>query len=128
MNLNKVLLVGNITKDLELKTFQSGANYCSFSLATNRVYIKDNQKTQETEYHSVVVYGKMAETLTKWMSKGSQILVEGRLKTRTWESNGQKHYKTEIIAESIQFGNSPKTKKSTGNIVPEEDIKPDEVL
>jgi single-strand DNA-binding protein len=109
MNLNRVIIVGNITRDPELKQTPSGKSVCSFSVATNRKWTdKDGQKHQEVEYHNVVAWGRTAELVTMYMKKGSQILVEGRLQTRSWEGkNGGKQYRTEIFAEMVQFGSSP---------------------
>ena len=107
MYLNKVILIGNLTRDPELKAIPSGNKVCSFGLATNRVYKDKNGARQEkTEFHNIVVWGKTAENVAQYMKKGSQILVEGRLETRSWDdaSTGAKKYRTEIIADTIQFG------------------------
>lgn len=110
MNLNKAFILGNITRDPELKQLPSGISVCSFSIATNKIYTdKSGQKQQQVEYHNIVVFGRMAETTAQYMRKGSQILIEGRIQTRSWEANdGTKKYRTEIIAESVQFGEKPK--------------------
>ncbi len=107
MYLNKAILIGNLTRDPELKAIASGNKVCTFSLATNRVY-RDSagNKQEKTEYHNIVVWGKTAENVAQYMRKGSQILVEGRIETRSWDdqATGTKKYRTEIIADSIQFG------------------------
>lgn len=109
MYLNKVFLIGNLTRDPELKSLPSGVNVANFSLATNRVWKdRDGQKQEDTEYHNVVVFGRQAETTAQYLKKGSSALVEGRLQTRSWESDGQKKYRTEIIADRVQFG-SPRS-------------------
>lgn len=107
LNLNKVTVIGNITKDIELKSLPSGVKVASFSVATNRVwYNEQKQKQEEVEYHNIVVFGKQAENVAQYMSKGSNILIEGRLKTQSWEDTAtkKKMYRTEIIAENVQFG------------------------
>jgi len=106
MNLNKVFLIGNLTKDPELKTLPSGSSVVSFSIATNRVWKdKMGQKQQDTQFHNIVSFGKQAEIIKQYMAKGSMIMVEGRIQTRSWDApDGSKKYMTEIIAESVQFG------------------------
>ena len=107
MYLNKVILIGNLTRDPELKAIASGNKVCTFGLATNRVYKDASGVRQEkTEFHNIVVWGKTAEKVAQYMRKGSQILVEGRLETRSWDdtATGAKKYRTEIIADTIQFG------------------------
>lgn len=112
MNLNKAIVVGNITKDPELKSMPSGGSVCNFSVATNRVWNdkQSGQKQTAVEFHNIVVFGKMADTVAQYMRKGSEILIEGRLQTRSWEAqDGSKRYRTEIVAESVQFGSKPKS-------------------
>lgn len=105
MYLNKVFIAGNLTRDPELRALPSGAQVCSFSIATNRVWYDQNRQKQEaTEYHNVVVFGRQAETSSQYLKKGSGVLVEGRLQTRSWDKDGQKQYRTEIVAERVQFG------------------------
>lgn len=105
MYLNKVLLIGNLTRDPELKALPSGIKVTSFSLATNRVWRDKDGKTQEaTEYHNVVVFGRQAETSGQYLKKGQSALIEGRLQTRSWDQDGTKKYRTEIIADKVQFG------------------------
>lgn len=106
MNLNKVFLIGNLTRDPELKTLPSGSSVVSFAIATNRVWKdKMGQKQQDTQFHNIVSFGKQAEIIKQYMVKGSMILVEGRIQTRSWDAqDGSKKYMTEIIAESVQFG------------------------
>jgi single-strand DNA-binding protein len=105
MYLNKVMLIGNLTRDPELKSLPTGMKVANVSIATNRVWKdKDGSKKESTEYHNVVVFGRQAETVSQYMKKGSNIMVEGRLQTRSWESDGKKNYRTEIIADNVQFG------------------------
>lgn len=105
MYLNKAMIFGNLTRDPELKALPSGMQVCSMSLATNRVYNdRDGKRQESTDYHNVVVFGKQADTCAKYLFKGSSAYVEGRMQTRSWEKDGQKQYRTEIIAERVQFG------------------------
>jgi single-strand DNA-binding protein len=105
MYLNKAMIFGNLTRDPELKALPSGINVCSFSLATNRVYNdRDGKRQENTDYHNITVFGKQAENCAKYLNKGNSAYVEGRLQTRSWEKDGVKHYRTEIIADRVQFG------------------------
>ncbi len=146
MNLNKIFIIGNLTRDPELKTLPSGASVCSFGLATNRIW-KDQggQKQQDTQFHNVVVFGKQAEIVNQYLSKGNLALIEGRIQNRTWDTaDGTKKNRTEIIAERVQFGPrktgggqenageifQPKQKEEqleTIEYPADEDIKPDEI-
>lgn len=108
MYLNKALIAGNLTRDPELRALPSGAQVCTFSVATNRVwYNQDKQKQEAVEYHNIVVFGRQAETCAQYLKKGSGVLVEGRLQTRSWEKDGAKQYRTEIVADRVQFGARP---------------------
>ncbi len=107
MYLNKVYLIGNLTRDPELRSLPTGNKVCSFSIATNRVWKDANGAKQESaEYHNVVVFGRQAETSAQYLKKGQQVMVEGRIQTRSWDdkTTNEKKYRTEIIAESVQFG------------------------
>lgn len=105
MYLNKAMVYGNLTRDPELKALPSGMQVCSFSLATNRIYNdRDGNRQESTDYHNIVVFGKQAETCAKYLVKGNSAFVEGRMQTRSWEQDGQKKYRTEIIADRVQFG------------------------
>src|SRR3989344_4967165 len=107
MNLNKAIIIGNITRDPELRALPSGGKVCSFSVATNRVWKdKAGARQEQVEYHNVVAFGRQAETISQYMKKGSSIMVEGRIQTRSWQdkNSGEKKYRTEIIADRTQFG------------------------
>jgi single-strand DNA-binding protein len=105
MYLNKAFVYGNLTRDPELRSLPSGVQVTSFSIATNRVYRDQNNERQEsTEFHNIVVFGRQAENCAQYLGKGSSALVEGRLQTRSWEQDGQKKYRTEIVADNVQFG------------------------
>jgi single-strand DNA-binding protein len=149
MYLNKAIVIGNLTRDPELRSLPSGIKVCTFSLATNRVWKDKNGARQESaDYHNVVVFGRQAETVAQYMKKGSSILVEGRMQTRSWDdkTSGEKKYRTEIVADRTQFG--PKSssgsalsqsaesgkvsgKKDSEEIdtieYPEEDINPEDI-
>ncbi len=106
MNLNKVFLVGNLTRDPELRNLPSGTAVTSFGVATNRVWRNQQGERQEdVQFHNVVVFGRQAETVSQYLTKGSLVLIEGRIQTRSWDGkDGSKQYRTEIVAERIQFG------------------------
>lgn len=105
MNLNKVFVLGNVTRDPEQKNLPSGQPVASFGVATNRFYTQNGEKKQDTEFHNIVTFGRLAEIASQYLKKGSLVLIEGRLRTRNWQdSSGNKHYRTEITAERLQLG------------------------
>ena len=106
MNLNKVFLIGRLTADPELRTTPGGMSVTSFSVATNRVWNdKAGARQEETEYHNIVVWGKQAEIASQFLTKGALVMIEGRLRTRSWQDKqGGQRKTTEIISERIQFG------------------------
>lgn len=150
MYLNKAVVIGNLTRDPELKSLPSGIKVTSFSVATNRVW-KDQagQKQEAVDYHNIVVFGRQAETAAQYLSKGSQVLIEGRMQTRSWDDagSGKKMYRTEIVADRVQFGNrgggmsaptsreespegapeAPEVPDFDGIDYPEEEINPDDI-
>jgi single-strand DNA-binding protein len=111
MYLNKVYLIGNLTRDPELKALPSGAKICEFSLATNRVWMDatTKEKKEATEYHNITVFGRSAENCGMYLKKGQNAMVEGRIETRSWDDKdtAKKMYRTQIIADSVQFGSKP---------------------
>ena len=99
------MIFGNLTRDPEMKALPSGMQVCSFSVATNRTYTdRDGKKQESVDYHNVVAFGKQAEVIGKYLAKGRGIYVEGRMQTRSWEKDGQKQYRTEIIMDRFEFG------------------------
>ncbi len=106
MNLNKVFILGRLTADPQLRSIPSGQQVGSFSVATNRVWNdKSGARQEEVEYHNVVVWGRQAEVASQFLTKGALVLVEGRLRTRTWQNQqGQNVKTTEIICEKMQLG------------------------
>ncbi len=122
MYLNKALIIGNLTRDPELRSLPSGIQVTSFSVATNRVWKdKDGQKQEAVEYHNIVVFGRQAETSAQYLKKGSSVLIEGRLQTRSWDADGVKKYRTEIVADRVQFGSRNSGDTGGGNTTPKAD-------
>lgn len=106
MYLNKAFIYGNLTRDPELRALPSGISVCSISVATNRVWKDKNGARQESaDYHNVVVFGRQAETANQYLKKGAGVFIEGRIQTRSWDDkDGTKKYRTEIVADRVQFG------------------------
>lgn len=133
MNYNRAIIAGTLTRDPERKALPSGQIVCNFSLATNSSYKnRDGQTVESTEYHNVVVFGAAAENSARFLRKGAITLVEGKLQTRSWEKDGVKQYRTEILADRVQFG--PKisgTQESVSTPVlpdyPVDEISPDDI-
>lgn len=128
---NKVFIIGTVVRDPELKALPSGSKVCSLSVATNRSYKKqDGSREEQAEFHNVVVFGSQADSTATFMKKGSQVGIEGRLQTRSWDKDGVKHYRTEIVAENVQFGSKPASQTTTvAPVVEEENIDyPDEEI
>jgi len=116
-NLNKVEIIGNVGKEPEMRFTPSGKPVTSFSVAVNSKF----GESESTEWFSIVAWNKLAETCNQYLSKGQQVFVEGRLQTRTWEDNdGQKHYKTEVIANKVLFLGQRKQEETTPEIEPED--------
>lgn len=146
MYINKVFLFGNLTRDPELKSLPSGTQVSSFGLATNRRFKKGDAWEEATEFHNIVVFGRQAETVSQYLKKGSSVFIEGRIQTRSWDSEKGKQYRTEIIAERVQFGprgsgtgggsgaprpqasqDEQRAPKEEAIAYPEEDINPDDI-
>jgi len=101
---NKAIILGHLGRDPELRYMQSGQPVCRLNIATSRRYLnKNNEAVDETEWHRVTVWGKQAEHCNNYLTKGRQVYVEGRLKTSSYDKDGQKHYSTEIVADTVQF-------------------------
>jgi single-strand DNA-binding protein len=109
MNFNKVILVGRLTRNPEVRVLPSGQQVATFGLASDRFYTdKMGQKQQKTEFHNIVTFAKLAEISSQYLKVGSLALIEGRLQTRSWQdAAGIKKYRTEIVAESLQLGPKP---------------------
>lgn len=121
MNINHVQLLGNATKDPEVKKMPSGQELTRFNVATNYSWIdaKSKEKREATDFHKVVAWGKLADLIKKHLHKGERVLVEGRLATRQWEVKGVKHYQTEIVATNFIML-STKKNLPTANVLVEE--------
>ena len=103
---NKVILVGNLGRDPEVRSLPSGQPVASFSVATSRRYKdREGQRQEQTEWHNVVCFGRQAEIAGQYLTKGKQVFVEGRIQTRSWDdkNTGEKKYKTEIVCENFQM-------------------------
>ena len=113
---NKAIIVGRLGSDPEVKTISSGQTVCRLSVATSENWTdRDGQKQERTEWHRVVIWGRMAEVCGQHLAKGRQVYLEGRLQTRSWEDQqGQKKYTTEIVANTVQFLGSNDRSQSQG--------------
>ncbi len=101
---NKAIILGRLGRDPELRYLQNGQPVCKLNIATSRKYTnKNNESVEETEWHRVSVWGKQAEHCNNFLTKGREVYVEGRLRTSSYDKDGQKHYTTEIVADAVQF-------------------------
>jgi single-strand DNA-binding protein len=108
VSLNKVMVIGHLGQDPEIRYTPTGLPVANFSVATNEVFVdKEGKRQERTEWHRIVVMGKIALTCNEYLKKGRQVFVEGRLQTREWENNGQNSRRTEIVGTRIQFLGSP---------------------
>lgn len=113
---NKVIIVGRLGKDPEMKTISQGRTVTNLTVATSENWTdKQGQKQERTEWHRIVTWDKQAENCAKYLSKGSQVYVEGRLQTRSWEDNGVKKYATDIVASTVQFLSTNNSKSAGGS-------------
>ncbi len=148
MYLNKAIIIGNLTRDPELRSLPSGSSVVNFSVATTRVWKdKSGAKQEDTQFHNIVVFGVQADTIVRYLHKGDSVLVEGRIQTRSWDSTEGKKYRTEIVADRVQFGPKRSGAAAGGSAIdsqvesgkaapkdqpeaieyPEEDINPDDI-
>lgn len=112
---NKVMIIGRLGQDPEMKAVGQGSTVTRLSVATSENWVdKGGQKQERTEWHRIVVWGKLAEICGKYLAKGRQVYVEGKLQTRSWEDNGQKKYSTEIVASTVQFLGSGNAEAGAG--------------
>ncbi|MBI4698196.1 MAG: single-stranded DNA-binding protein [Nitrospirae bacterium] len=122
---NKVILIGNLTKDPEVRYTPQGTSVCSFGIAVNRRYKQGDEQKEEVTFINVVVFGKQADTCGQYLNKGSSVLVEGRLQERRWETeDGQKRSRHEVVAQSVRF--LPKRSGATPSGGADESVPPDE--
>lgn len=150
MYINKALVYGNLTRDPELRSLPSGMNIATFSIATNRVFRdREGKKQEQADFHNIVVFGRQADLAAQYLKKGRTAFIEGRIQTRSWEKDGEKKYRTEIVAERVQFGpggpgapaggvrggartraeesGAPAANNANGIEYPQEDINPDDI-
>lgn len=145
MYINKAIVYGNLTRDPEMRALPSGQQVASFSLATNRVWKdKSGVKQESVDYHNIVLFGKLAELAAQYLKKGAGVYIEGRMQTRSWDDATGKKYRTEVIADTMQFGprstgsapsSAPSSKSAAAPApealetieYPEEDINPDDI-
>lgn len=118
---NQVILVGNMARDPELRSTQTGRSVASFAVATNRTWQDQNGETQEqADFHNIVAWEKLAELADQYLSKGRRVMVVGRLQTRSWDGeDGKKNYKTEIVASELNFLDRPGDDNSSGSTASE---------
>ncbi len=110
MSLNKVMVIGHLGQDPEIRYTPAGMPVVNFSVATDEAYLdKDGKRQERTEWHKVVVVGKLAMVCHEYLKRGRQVFVEGRLRTREWENNGAAARRTEIVASRVQFLGAPPT-------------------
>lgn len=114
MEINRVIIIANTTRDVELKSTPSGASVANFSIASNRKYKAGDETKEEVSYFDCVVWGKLAELCEKYVKKGDRVGIEGRLQQRRWETDGKKSSKVEIVVENVQFL-SNKNKSQVGD-------------
>ena len=144
MNFNKAFVLGNVTRDPELRHTPAGQSVTTFGVATNRVWKSPSgEQKSQVEFHNIVAWGRLAEICGQYLKKGTLVFIEGRIQTRSWQDQqGQKKFRTEIVAETMQMG--PKrggTEATSPSLAPEEvatvqyppnedaeeEIKPDEI-
>ena len=122
-SLNKVMLIGNLGRDPEIRYSQQGAAVCNFSIATTDYWQDKNtgDRQEKTEWHRICAFGKQAETLEKYLKKGSAVFIEGKLQTRSWEKDGQTHYTTEVVVSNFQFiGGREENQQQSGRQRPQQ--------
>ena len=123
MNLNKAFIIGNLTRDPEMRALPSGQPVANFGVATNRFWTKDGQQQKQAEFHNIVLFGRLAEIAKQYLAKGSIVFVEGRIQTRSWDGkDGQKKYRPEIVGARLQLG--PRTGARVANFENNEPPKP----
>lgn len=113
LNVNKVMVAGNLTRDVEIRYIPSGSAVANINLAVNRTWTKDGEKKEEVCYVKVIVWGKTAENCNEYLSKGKPVFIEGRLNFRSWEKDGEKRSVLEVVAEKVHFLGSKSESKPT---------------
>ena len=124
MYINKAMVYGNLTRDPEMRALPSGQQVASFSLATNRVWKdKSGAKQESVDYHNIVMFAKLAELAAQYLKKGSSVFIEGRMQTRSWDDATGKKYRTEIVADTMQFGPRAGGTQASGSYAPSSSAK-----
>jgi len=116
--INQVILVGNLGRDPETKYMPSGSAVTNFSIATTKRWKKDGEQKEHTEWHNIATFGKLAEVCAQYLRKGAQVYIQGELRTRKWEKNGENHYSTEIIADTMKMLGKKREGDSQGSYTP----------
>jgi len=116
LSLNKAFIIGRLTRDPESRTTPNGTRVTSISVATNRTFKdKDGNKQEQVDFHNIVIWGRLAEIASQYLVKGQEVMIEGRIQTRSWDGqDGAKKYRTEIVAESLQLGSKPSGRSGEG--------------
>jgi single-strand DNA-binding protein len=135
-SLNKATIIGNLTRDPEMRQTTSGQNVCSFAVATNRTWKNaQGEKQESAEYHNVVAWGKLAEICSQYLGKGRKVYIDGRLQTRDWEGqDGVRRYRTEIVAENMIMldrsggGGGSDFSDGGGSSMPDAPVNPDDEI
>lgn len=131
---NRVELIGNLTRDPELRYTPNGAAVTTFGIATNRTYVTEGEKKEEVDFHRLVAWNKLAELCSQLLKKGNRVFISGRLQTRTWEQEGQQKTVTEIVIEDMilltpktgEYGVTASEDVSSVPVAPVEDVTPKE--
>ncbi|MBI4318386.1 MAG: single-stranded DNA-binding protein [Chloroflexi bacterium] len=129
-SLNKVMIIGNVGRDPEMRYTQNGTAVTSFSVAAGRRWTTpEGEQREETEWFNVVTWNKLAETANRYITKGSRVYIEGRLQTRSWEGqDGQKRYRTEVVAQTmIMLDSRPRATAASEEEISPDDIEPEEI-
>lgn len=112
-SINKVILIGNVGKDPEIKSFEGGNKVANFSLATSEKFKdKNGQKQEKSEWHNIAIWGKLADVVERYVKKGDKIYLEGKLTTRSWEKDGEKKYMTEVVCNQMTMLGSRQSKQT----------------
>ncbi len=116
-SVNKVILLGNLGQDPEVKMTQGGQQVCTLNIATSESWVKEGKREEKTEWHRVVLWGRLADLAGKYLKKGRRVFLEGRLQTRSWDDQaGQKRYTTEIVATQMVFVDSAGGRNETAEM------------
>lgn len=119
MSVNKVILVGNVGRKPEVRATENGTKYARFSVATNEVYTdKQGQRQTQTDWHNIVAWGKQAEIIERYVDAGRLLYIEGRLRNRSYEKDGVKHYATDVICDTFNFLGSGNNQQGAGASAP----------